>query len=953
MKPNFLKQIARMLIFSLFVTGLPIDIQAASPASNTSSSSTGPSCPGCTDVILASTGVQLSAGVTLTSSQAATVLSTPAPKGCSGFSASSCSLNSSCMAFSSNNTPSTFDLSGVKALMGSDYTEQNNAIASYLNTAKYLLAASTGYQAAMQNYTQLKLLYAAFEQLVTNNLYVNPCALDPANNSSQNDPLGLCPTTNPNPGGWTPGILPFTATNMNVPARVSPNGDFMPIGNLNTTQKGQLMLGYLQYLYNFEPGQSGKNWIAQAATMLIFYTILSKQMSFLNDYFFGWSAFAGVADDNGWLKVQNSSTLVPGEGQQPANQIPTPQQALQFIQQSSYAGYNKDTKTSQPSDLFQFNSNIPSATLNLLSALANAQWSSVDPDYLYTVVSGMDLNAVTATFSSSNMSGGDANTLAWIPGLLANMQALTSDNLYFNCSVDLTTGKGIDGSLYYGVNTSQASAKLSDQFVSVQLTMIQQATGANNQDTSSISTTLPAALSDYVVNYMKGSFYPFLPSSVAATSENDATEGPISLAGLNNGADDMMPGSLWATACANSTSSKLAAPQAAILNQIQLVSDLESPVGVNDNSGAPTMPGKTVQGAAQNLITAAQAAIAQPPLAAYASSAYSWINASYPPTKDSPLTGINLSVTPNILSEFVPKDAQDTAAFATVDHLNMLLDIGTVMLSYHNCWNNLSYCANGGVSGGPASSGATCKASNLFTQKTCAMKGVGLVWETLQEIRQQFNTPFGALMMLFMGYQLVHGFMSQFSGRITSYLNGQKAADDLVAKYKALANAEATKLQGGGYDNTSGKPFDPSERLGGSAADARGTMLDPIGNENDTPSTPGEDVPGVPGEGIPGVPGEGIPGVPPVAESTFEKTQQAISSQLQNVENLDEAQLDQAAEEVLEEKTQADTDKATGEANAEEEEVTAEKNEQKISEQARSEGDSDAPIEELEDAFPL
>lgn len=943
MKVNFLKQIARMLVFSLFVAGFPVNMQAASPAPSSSSS-----CPGCTDVFTATLGAPLAKDVKPTDAQVSQVQSTAAPKGCKGFTTSTCNLNS-CMTNASPNSPTTFDLSKMTALIGTDYTNSPNAIANYSNTAKYLAAALGGYISAINNHTQLTTFYVALQNLVINYLYINPYP-----NSAQN------------PSGYTQGVLPFTTTNLNVSSNIFPNGDFAPLGKLTPAQMGQLMLGYIQYEYNFMPTAGNKSWILQNVVALILYSTLAKQMNLFAYYGWAWAAFAGQAND------------VNGVGQEtPAN--PTPQQALDFINNSTFIDQyvNGPLKGKyKPGSPYQFiNGTISDQNvLNLLSKISNAQWSSftsVDYTTLYNVMTGLDLSAVTSTFSTENMSDESATDLAWVPFMLSMMQALATNNLYLNCSVDLGTGQGLDNGIYYGLNTSQASAKLSDAYAALQATMASQATGGASS--TPVSTALPAKLNDFVVNYMKGSFYQFLPSSVKATpatpavsakpatafvpatattpaipakpatpaipasSGNDASDGPLHLSGLSNGVSDMMPGSIWATVCANSGSSKLASEQATILNQIQLATALESPIGVVDGSGAPTMPGNTLQGAAQNVITAAQAAIAQPPLSAYATSKYAWVNASYPPQQDtsSALSGANITVTPTVLAGF-------NTSFATKDNMNMLADIIAIMSNYSVCWNNLSYCANPpGTVGGNATSVSSCalkiaNVPNYFTKTACAMDIAEMPYTLLKNIGQQFNSPLGAAMMLLMGKQTIDWIKSKVAAGEAA---NQKIQSDLVNKMKSMSTTSVQDLPDGGY---------PLESSWVKTSIVDSPKIQPYDPNNPSVPESGDGLPSGPGTNTSGT-GTGSGNQLPVDSKTFASEEAAVAQEVQNIGTLSDSSLDQLAEQVEEEEQTAEADEAAGTADAVTEVETAKENADEVKE--RAEEDGDATAEEDVDAI--
>lgn len=864
MKANFLKQIARALVFGLFVAGFPANLQAASPAP------AGTSTPA-TLVKPANTPASLDlcpGGIDMSKTPAANLASTVAPRGCKNFTVSTCNIDTCVASNLSSNSPTTFDTSGMKTLMGTDFTETNNAIATYQNIAKYLAAALKNYTTVLPNYTQLAVLYGALEQLVLNNLYANP------NNA-------------------TSGVLPFTTTNLNVASNSFPSGDFAPIGNLTNDQKGKLMLGYIQYEYNFMATQDYKNWLLENVTALLLYSTLAKQMT-------NWAYYAWA-----WLAFTNKATDTNGVGAQPA--CPTPTDVLNFINNSSFVDQTK-SGAYKPNSQYQFtNGTIPDNVLNLLSTIANAQWSQVNTTDLYNLVMSLDLSAVTSTFSSTNMQGSNAQSLAWVPYMLSVMQAIASNNLYFNCARDMGVsagdtgaGQGIDGSIYYGINTASASAKLSDEFAvlsgAVSSAAASGATPASGAATPA-ATTLPAGLSDFVVNYMTGTFYPFLPSSTPATPPtpakpavpatattpaipavpaspgNDATVGALDLSGLNGGGvSDMMPGSLWATACANTSSAKVASEQVAILGQIQLVTAQEAPIGVVDGSGAPTMPGKTLQGAAQNLITAAQAAVTQDPFKPYASK-YSWVTtASYPPQQPANmvLNGANVTVTPTVLSGFMPQTATDTTSFATKDHLNMLLDVTSIMSNYSTCWNNLCYCANQGAVGGAATAGASCKPSNFFTQTTCAMDIAGMPAKIYSEIKQQFDTPLGAGMMILMGYQLlggIKGILMNIKGQITA------------AKDAEIAGVKAWRAKYPDAAKAAGENAPSTDAINQGAADGSGGY----NGGGDLP--PDSNLPSGPGTNTPGT-GTGSTMQPPVEGASFAELQTAINNNIANISSM-------------------------------------------------------------------
>lgn len=835
MKDNFLKQIARMLIFGLFVAGFSVNIEAASPAPTGTSTST--TCPDLVD---------------MTKLSATTLSSTLAPNGCKNFTASICNIDACASKNSSPNSPTTFDTSVMQTLTGTDYTNTPNAISTYINTAKYLAAALKNYTTVIPKYTQLSFLYSALEQLVLDNLYANP-------------------------SNATTAVLPFTvglnlgANESNgVPSKNFPSGDFAPIGNLTNDQKGKLMLGYIQYEYNFMPSSS-KEWILENVVSLILYSTLAKQMSNWNYYGWAWMVFAGKASysdgKGGTVNLPNS---------------PTKQNVLDFFSNSPYVYQNKDGSY-KPSSQFQFeNGTISDNVFNLLLTISNAQWSQVNTTDLYNVITSLDLNSVTSDFLS--MQGEPATNLAWMPYMLSVMQAIATNNLYFNCSRDMGVmegdtgaGQGIDGSIYYGLNVAQASpAKLSDKYAALLGTAVSSASGSNTS--TSTTTTLPASLNDFTVSYMTGSFYPFLPASAAASPGNDATLGALQLSGLNGGASDMMSGSLWATSCANTSSAKVTSEQAAILSQIQIVTAQESPTGVVDGTGAPTMPGQTLQGASQNLITAAQAAVSQDPFKPYASK-YTWVTTtSYPLQQDASmaLTGANITVTPTVLNGFIPQTKTDTTSFATSDHLNMLTDVVTIMTQYNNCWGNLCFCANQGAVGGAAVASATCKISNLFTQDTCGMDIVDMPGKIVSEIKQQFDTPLGAAMMLLMGKQfiwdgIIKNIQAQFKAAKDADIAGEAA---WRAKYPEMVKSSAAKAPA----------TEDIDKAVQGASDGSGgyTPSDDIPSIDNLPSGPGGNIPTT---------GTGSTIQPPAADATFTDLQNSINSNIENLSTLDDTGL--------------------------------------------------------------
>ena len=687
MNGYFLKKISRMLIFSIFVSGLPLNLQAsdsmppkaqpvATQGNSGSSNSTPATCPNNFNI--------------------------NAKNACTGYDTTGKSCNlSACLAPSSKNTPvfPTPVLTADKTWAG-DSSPGTDPITAYVNGTDALVQAFRAYGFAYSNYQTIRTIYGSTLGVFSNFMpvylpYAPAGTLTNDTNPPTTSQYGY--TTGPDP------LLPGSTTN------IWSSGDFLPTVS-NSAEKAALMLGYMNYIYssNVNAGAQGNPLkVLQYFTTIALYGMLQTQLPSFNDYAYAQTVFSNQLQV---YTYDNAQALGFGpDGNIPAVPYTCATQEFTPSLQAQYLAGKFTLLPPNSEDLLCVNGALPAGStatsclqilpglpaplqwtggqpstpnLNLLVALSNGQWSGVVPTDLYNIISNINPAQFNAQFPASASADNQA-----LQSFLNTLLAINNGQMYFNCSRDYRNGQPIDASLYYAVNPTSTKISLADQWVASSVAI-------DSQTPPPLQLSMLPSNVATVFNYLSGNFYFWLGGSTSTT------KGPIDLSGLNGTSADMQPGSQWASVCANSASVSALNTLSAVLDQFENISNSKS-VGGNN----------TLQATQMNLLQQVQTALTQPPLSDLslaASAVYDWATASYPAisinaNQDSNnlcLSGNGQTVCPSTLSNFDGTDGSLPGNFIISgktggDHLNQIMDMIAARGAYFSCWSNISNCVNG------------------------------------------------------------------------------------------------------------------------------------------------------------------------------------------------------------------------------------------------------------------
>ena len=850
MKLKFCKQVSKLLIFSIFVTGLPLEMQAAWPAEP----------------------------VTTFSASTSTCTSYTAP--------ASCQL-AACPSPASTNTPTGACTATTGIAADANYGKAGSVVAPYLNLIQNIYGSDNNgnpsgalaqYQNAMNAYGITTNAFISLSNIALDGLMVNP-------------------------GAAVSGTLPFTVSTdpsaaqaagmpLNMAASYYPNGDFVPVfATANPTAQAQLFLGFMEYMYNTQfgatgqPSQQYQQYMLSVFTALLFYTLLDSAnlQANVNVANYGaefgywiWQVLANIYPGNGQPLPQTITNATTGSSS--TYSVRTAAQISAYLTStlSSSAYYGATPSI--------FNGGaLPAAQIALLMALATGDFATVKSDLstLSTMMSGANWTNFLSDFAPSS----NLNSPTWSAWVIYTKQvydAINSGNLYFRCDVDPSTGTGLDSSLYYaGTKPTVSTIKYSTQYLSDNCTQA----GASATCAQDIANTFGNTLAATVFSYLTGQFYYWLPGSYSVCGATDPVtgactsytgtniSGPTTWAGLDGGNGSLGAGSLWASVCANSSSATFAATQATVLQQMAKVATQDSIISGN------TYTGDTLQGASANLLAAVKALAAEQPFASFASS-YTWANSSYPTaqmtgtdakgnTVNISYTGNNVTVKPIVLT-----------GFPTSDQLNMISDMINIASAYEACWANISLCSQYnaiGTSGGTPPGAGANSAENGYSKFMQKFPIEGMV----------INLVGGAA--VFMGFPKIYsGLVNKFQGRKW----GTSAADVAAADAKAASQAQIDKLTDL-IQKLTNKSAVVETSVETAAAKASGDGLPGDGG------LPGGDVPG---QGGPGSGPKTGPSGPPVNQQAFDKlmaqtkTMQATkNAQLKEAGNMEDIMTERAS----------------------------------------------------------
>lgn len=699
MKSNFLKQISRMLVFGILITGFPARDVIAGP----------PICP------------TLASGATAAATACPLNFNYNKGQGCSVFGSSAstysaanvCNLNvgsaGSCLScLSSSNSPTTISNAGITPFANYSVSDTTAAPNVYQTTTNNLLAAIINFTTTLGNYQDFSFLNGAMLDimgylLVDGNSYY----------------LGLGTTPDPNnPYGYTVQTLPLVPSTAdesvlnNFQYYSYPRGDFLPVNTAAGYSPGSMIASFVNYLANTNLGN--QRFYAQVTTALILYSLLSSIQNPLSTptpnapYTFSNLASASALFGNTLSNLNPLTGASTVTVRTPAEMVLYLQNADQYSLKPNALGTNLVTPATGTPTI------TPSGALNLLINLnnqPNINWQAIyaDPAQL-AVFTNIAANVNTssaafqAVFPPTAIDGS-----AYVAYFANAFKAIANNQIYFRCDQDISVfpAKPMDTSIYFSNNAEPVSVKLSEQFLTT-------------QKVAKVTTPspLPTVIPDATFNYNTGNFFFWIPS----TAQLSGGQGALDLSGMQT------PGSeaLWNSVCANSSSNSVYAIQDQILSgtgglktYVGLATKLTAPE--NSAPGAALYDASSLEGASYNLLTAASAAINDQPIKTGNSktdltSYYSFITSgTYVPTYLNIIKSMDSLVNykPVALSNFLPPPSATSApgtitgtAVGTtpfVSYLNELSDIVAIRNAYSDCWVNLSICAS---TPNPANSGS-------------------------------------------------------------------------------------------------------------------------------------------------------------------------------------------------------------------------------------------------------
>ena len=251
MKTNFLRQISRVLVFSIFTAGFPVDLRAAVVAG----------APAATGVVVASIGTP---GATTCTTKTYDYLK-------DGITA--CGLTGCMTPLANPNFPSEL----CTTTTGIDTTD---GYAAYAQVTSDLANALAQYYTVSANWENYNTVLSALHIIYTNYLVAGnsaaaqaaqPATKQPATNGAAAGLLSSLPGTE---------ALTFGGSNSGISCNQYSYGDFVPVAD-TSSEKGSLMSGLIQYFFNTQVDQSGtvipgnQTSVAMHFAVLLIYSLLS------------------------------------------------------------------------------------------------------------------------------------------------------------------------------------------------------------------------------------------------------------------------------------------------------------------------------------------------------------------------------------------------------------------------------------------------------------------------------------------------------------------------------------------------------------------------------------------------------------------------------------------------------------------------------------------------------
>jgi hypothetical protein len=313
--------------------------------------------------------------------------------------------------------------------------------------------------------------------------------------------------------------FPFGAGINNSSVVNTKQGDFVAIAN--TSDIGDLMLGYIAYLYNNNPGSSVQVSMGQIMSYILIYAALDSSKNSIKsvkskNYLYNATSTTKAELDSACVKAGYAGSACIAASNYKSSIYVDFHWMWQVF---TNAGYESSGASLTVAEIvkelkiyYSFKSGFSAKYAQLISDVASGQLSSASSTDLYSLLDGVDWSDFSTAFPAT---GSNANYNAYVNYFKSVLQAMANGNLYFNCGL-ITNSSGTDVSYDQDLYGNFGSSKVAQATITVQSEAAKVIVAAGSKDIN-ITDHLDVSFltsDQQEFAYLTGDFYRYLSGKI-------------------------------------------------------------------------------------------------------------------------------------------------------------------------------------------------------------------------------------------------------------------------------------------------------------------------------------------------------------------------------------------------------------------------------------------------------